>query len=37
MVLKVKLALHIGRNKADLALLILLMTSESTEIDIIYR
>lgn len=37
MVIKVKLALYIGRNKADLALLNLLMASEPTEIDIIYR
>lgn len=37
MVIKVKLALYIGRNKADLTLLLLLMASESTGIDIIYR
>lgn len=37
MVIKVELALYIGRNKADLALLLLLMASESTGIDIIYR
>lgn len=29
--------MYIGKNKADLALLILLMASESTRIDIIYR